>query len=69
MATGTKSQDGAAPRSPRSHTSRVVDDLGLAIVSGQQPEGSLLPGDVELVYVLEGTLELSVGDETHTLAE
>lgn len=49
MATGTKSEDGAAPRSPRSHTSRVVDDLGLAIVSGQQPEGSLLPGDVDLL--------------------
>lgn len=28
-----------------------------------------LPGDVEFVYVLEGTLELRVGDETHTLAE
>lgn len=33
----------------RSHTSRVVDDLGLAIVSGRQPEGSLLPGDGELI--------------------
>ncbi len=26
-----------------------------------------LPGDVEWVYVLEGTLELQVGDETHVL--
>lgn len=38
---------GTAPA--RSHSSRVVDDLGLAIVSGRQPEGSLLPGDVELL--------------------
>jgi len=45
----SKSEDGVAIRSPRSHTSRVVDHLGLAIVSGQQPEGSLLPGDVELL--------------------
>jgi DNA-binding FadR family transcriptional regulator len=33
----------------RSHTARVVDDLGLAIVSGRQAEGSLLPGDTELL--------------------
>lgn len=33
----------------RSHTARVVEDLGLAIVSGRQPEGSLLPGDAELI--------------------
>jgi DNA-binding FadR family transcriptional regulator len=36
-------------KSGRSHTTRVVDALGLAIVSGQQAEGSLLPGDVELL--------------------
>ncbi len=28
-----------------------------------------LPGEVEFVYVLEGTLELRVGDETHVLAQ
>jgi transcriptional regulator with XRE-family HTH domain len=28
-----------------------------------------LPGEVEFVYVLEGTLELQVGDETHVLEE
>ena len=33
----------------RSHTQRVVDELGLAIVSSRQPEGSLLPGDGELL--------------------
>ena len=33
---------------PRSHTARVVDALGLAIVSGQLPPGNLLPGDGEL---------------------
>lgn len=33
----------------RSHTSRVVEDLGLAIISGKHPEGSLLPGDGELI--------------------
>lgn len=38
-----------ATRPVRSHTQRVVDELGLAIVSGRQPEGSLLPGDGELL--------------------
>jgi DNA-binding FadR family transcriptional regulator len=33
----------------RSHTARVVEHLGLAIVSGRQPEGTLLPGDSELI--------------------
>lgn len=33
----------------RSHTARVVDHLGLAIVAGRMAEGSLLPGDVELL--------------------
>lgn len=36
-------------KSSRSHTSRVVDDLGLKIVSGEQQQGSLLPGDIELI--------------------
>jgi len=36
------------PRS-QSHTARVVEDLGRAIVSSRQPEGSLLPGDSELM--------------------
>ena len=26
-----------------------------------------LPGEMEFVYVLEGTLEIQVGDETHVL--
>lgn len=33
----------------RSHTSRVVDDLGLQIVSGHYRQGSLLPGDSDLI--------------------
>ena len=33
----------------RSHTSRVVNDLGLGIVTGRLSEGSLLPGDQELL--------------------
>ncbi len=33
----------------RSHTGRVVEDLGLAIISGRQQPGSLLPGDSELI--------------------
>jgi DNA-binding FadR family transcriptional regulator len=49
MPSGSKPGDGAAPKPSRSHSLRVVDDLGLSIVSGQQPEGSLLPGDVELL--------------------
>jgi DNA-binding FadR family transcriptional regulator len=34
---------------PRSHTARVVRDLGLDIVSGRHAEGSILPGDAELM--------------------
>jgi DNA-binding FadR family transcriptional regulator len=34
---------------PRSHTARVVNDLGLGIVTGRLAEGSLLPGDQELL--------------------
>lgn len=37
---------GATPT--RSHTSRVVNELGLAIVAGQIEQGALLPGDGEL---------------------
>lgn len=33
----------------RSHTARVVEDLGLAIISGRQGAGTLLPGDAELI--------------------
>lgn len=33
----------------RSHTTRVVNDLGLGIVSGKLSEGGLLPGDQELL--------------------
>ncbi len=38
-----------ADKPARSHTARVVNDLGLGIVTGRQAEGSLLPGDVELL--------------------
>ena len=31
------------------------------------PSSTRCPGDVEFVYVLEGTLELQVGEETHVL--
>jgi len=34
---------------PRSHGARVVEDLGMSIVSGKQGEGSLLPGDTDLL--------------------
>ncbi len=43
----THSYSAAAP--VRSHTGRVVEDLGLAIVSGRLAEGTLLPGDAELL--------------------
>lgn len=33
---------------PKSHTARVVHDLGLAIISGRLEQGSLLPRDGEL---------------------
>ncbi len=44
-----KTRTVTAAKESRSHTSRVVGALGLSIVSGAQPEGSLLPGDVELL--------------------
>jgi len=37
------------PLKSQSHTARVVEDLGRAIVASRQPEGSLLPGDSELM--------------------
>lgn len=49
MAADPKPRLGTGARQSRSHTSRVVGELGLSIVSGAQPEGSLLPGDVELL--------------------
>jgi DNA-binding FadR family transcriptional regulator len=33
----------------RSHTARVVQSLGLAIVSGKEAEGAVLPGDADLI--------------------
>src|SRR4051812_36369155 len=39
----------AAAAPARSHTGRVVEHLGTAIVSGGHAEGSLLPGDSELI--------------------
>lgn len=43
----TTPADGKAPT--RSHTGRVVEDLGVGIVTGTLSEGSLLPGDQELL--------------------
>ncbi len=38
-------------REPRiSHTARVTRELGLGIVSGGYPQGSILPGDAQLMY-------------------
>jgi transcriptional regulator with XRE-family HTH domain len=37
--------------------------------AGAGDELTSLPGEVEFVYVLAGTLELQVGDETHLLGE
>lgn len=46
----TGRQAAAEGRAPaRSHTSRVVGDLGIGIVTGKISEGSLLPGDQELL--------------------
>jgi DNA-binding FadR family transcriptional regulator len=39
----------AARRPIKSHTGRVVEELGLAIVSGREAEGAVLPGDAELI--------------------
>jgi transcriptional regulator with XRE-family HTH domain len=41
----------------------------LAPGAGAGDELNSLPGEMEFVYVLEGALELQVGDETHVLAE
>lgn len=49
MASGGQTSSLRDAPGPRSHTARVVDELGLAIVSARQPEGSLLPGDSELI--------------------
>jgi DNA-binding FadR family transcriptional regulator len=39
----------SVPGAARSQTSRVVNDLGRTIISGRLAEGSLLPGDSELI--------------------
>ena len=41
----------------------------LAPGAGAGDELSSLPGEMEFVYVLGGTLQLQVGDETHVLGE
>ncbi|HEY0855295.1 MAG TPA: FadR/GntR family transcriptional regulator [Devosia sp.] len=41
--------DYAASSPARSHTANVVRELGLGIVAGRYPEGSILPGDAELM--------------------
>lgn len=41
--------DYAAAGQPRSHTAHVVRELGLGIVSGRHAEGTILPGDAELM--------------------
>lgn len=40
---------GVSRERSRSHSSRVVNDLGLGIVTGRLAEGALLPGDQELL--------------------
>jgi DNA-binding FadR family transcriptional regulator len=47
--TRTTTHEYQTARPARSHTSRVVDDLGLQIVSGHYRQGSLLPGDSDLI--------------------
>lgn len=39
----------SVPEATQSQTARVVDDLGRTIVSGELAEGSLLPGDSDLI--------------------
>jgi DNA-binding FadR family transcriptional regulator len=43
-----QSHDYAAADQRRSHTARVIRELGTAIVAGKFPQNSLLPGDAEL---------------------
>jgi DNA-binding FadR family transcriptional regulator len=43
-----QSHDYAAADQRRSHTARVIRELGTAIVAGRFPQNSLLPGDAEL---------------------
>jgi DNA-binding FadR family transcriptional regulator len=49
MMVSERPESETAKTGTRSHTSRVVNELGLGIVTGQLPEGSLLPGDQELL--------------------
>ena len=50
MVAGRKVKPGMTATAPaRSHTVRVVDHLGEAIVSGRLRQGALLPGDQELL--------------------
>ena len=48
MLKGAPAASKRRPPKARSHTVRVVTDLGEQIVSGKLPQGSLLPGDTEL---------------------
>jgi DNA-binding FadR family transcriptional regulator len=41
--------EGKVPSKSKSHTGRVLSDLGIGIVTGKLSEGSLLPGDQELL--------------------
>lgn len=49
MTSGRKATATAVRTPARSHTVRVVDHLGEAIVSGRLPQETLLPGDHELL--------------------
>lgn len=46
----TKDGDIDATEPRISHTARVTRELGLSIVSGGYPQGSILPGDADLMY-------------------
>jgi transcriptional regulator with XRE-family HTH domain len=47
---------------------QVIESV-VAPLAGAGDELYSLPGEVEFVYVLEGTLELHVGEDTHVLEE
>ncbi len=49
MAEMPPGRDYGANEPARSHTAHVVREIGVGIVSGKYPQGTILPGDVELM--------------------